>query len=286
MKTFDRRRFLTLAGAAAAAAGQSSVPNHSPGASHIPIGLELYSVRRALSADLMGTVRGVGKMGYECVEFFSPYYAWTPDYAKEVRKLLDELQVRCYSTHNDGRSFSKDGLTQAIELNQILGTKYIVMADPGKVQGLDGWKAVAETLNRANEKLKPLGMHTGYHNHIAEFAPLEGKLPMQVLADNTSEDIMLQLDVGHCLGSRADPLAWIKAHPGRIRSLHLKDWSPDPALGYKVLLGEGVAPWKQILAAAEEIGGVEYYLIEQEGSRFSEMETAERCLASFRKIAS
>jgi sugar phosphate isomerase/epimerase len=66
--------------------------------------------------------------------------------------------------------------------------------------------------------------------------------------------------------------------------LHLKDWSPDPAKGYMVLFGEGTADWKRILAAAESTGGVEYYLIEQEGSRFSELETVERCLQAFRTM--
>ena len=93
---------------------------------------------------------------------------------------------------------------------------------------------------------------------------------------------MLQLDVGTCLEAGSDPVAWIRANPGRIRSLHLKEWSPDPAKGYKVLFGEGVADWKNIFAAAESVGGVEYYLLEQEGSRFPELETARRCLQSFR----
>jgi hypothetical protein len=51
-----------------------------------------------------------------------------------------------------------------------------------------------------------------------------------------------------------------------------------------VLFGEGVAPWAKIFEAAEARGGVEYYLIEQEGSRFSELETAERCLATWKKM--
>ena len=49
--------------------------------------------------------------------------------------------------------------------------------------------------------------------------------------------------------------------------------------GFRVLFGEGVSPWKKIFEAAESVGGVEYYLIEQEGSRFPPMETAQRCLA-------
>jgi sugar phosphate isomerase/epimerase len=65
----------------------------------------------------------------------------------------------------------------------------------------------------------------------------------------------------------------------------LKDWSSDPRKDYKVLFGEGDANWKQILDAAESVGGAEYLLIEQEGSRFSEIETARRCLQTYRAIA-
>jgi len=51
-----------------------------------------------------------------------------------------------------------------------------------------------------------------------------------------------------------------------------------------VLFGQGVAPWKKIFAAAESVGGVEYYLIEQEGSDYPETETAERCLVAYKDI--
>ena len=65
----------------------------------------------------------------------------------------------------------------------------------------------------------------------------------------------------------------------------VKDWSSDPTKGYKVLVGEGNANWKEILTAAETVGGAEYLLIEQEGSRFSEMETARRCLQTYHAVA-
>ena len=249
---------------------------------HIPIGLELYSVRNDLKNDLLGTVRGVAKMGYECVEFYAPYYDWTVDNAKQVREELDALGVRCYSTHNSSQSFTPDGIGKAIELNQALGARYVVMAHPGKVQDIDGWKRIAETLNHANATLISHGLHAGYHNHDLEWKPVEGQEPMELLAANTDKSIMLQLDVGTCLETGNDPVAWVEKNPGRIRSMHCKDWSPDK--GYRVLFGEGIAPWKKLLAAAESTGGIEYYLIEQEGSDYSEMETAERCLAAYRKL--
>jgi len=246
------------------------------------VGLELYSVREGLKTDVMGTVRGVGKLGYQCVEFYAPYYEWTVDYAKQVRKVLDELGVRCYSTHNERKTFTPDGLNKAIELNQALGARYIVMSHPGEVKDIDGWKQVAEVLNKANQQLAGHKMHAGYHNHDLEWKPVDGQRPLELIATNTEKSIALQLDVGTCLATGNDPVAWVEAHPGRIRSMHLKEWSPEK--GYHVLFGEGVAPWKKLLAAAESKGGVEYYLIEQEGSDYSEMETAERCLAAYKKL--
>jgi len=158
------------------------------------------------------------------------------------------------------------------------------MASAGKVPSLDGWKTVAETLNQAAEKLKPLGLRTGFHNHQMEFIPVEGRRPIEVLAASTTKDVALQLDVGTCLDAGSDPVAWINKNPGRIASMHCKDWSPDSAKGYRVLFGEGVAPWTKIFQAAEKTGGIEYYLIEQEGSEYSPLETVERCLAAFRKL--
>ena len=242
--------------------------------------MELYSVREALKLDLEGTVRAVAQLGFQCVEFYAPYYDWTEAQTKQMRKLLDDLGIRCYSTHNDEKYFGAENINRARDMNLILGSKYMVMAYTEPKNGLDGWKAVADELNTAAEKLEPSGLKIGYHNHQAEWKPVDGVRPMEVLAKNTKPSIMLQLDVGTCLDAGSDPAAWIRANPGRLHSLHLKDWSPDPAVGYKALFGEGSADWKGIFAAAESVGGVEYYLLEQEGSRFGELETAKRCLAA------
>ncbi len=248
----------------------------------IPIGLELYSVREVLAKDPEGTVRAVAQMGYQGVEFYAPYFEWTDVQAKQMRKLLDDLGIRCFSTHNDQQYFAPDKIQRARDLNLTLGSQYMVMAYSDPKKGPEGWKALAETLNSAADQLAVSGLKVGYHNHEAEFTPVNGVRPIEILAKNTKPSIMLQLDVGTCLQAGADPVAWIRANPGRIRSLHLKDWSSDPAKGYKVLFGEGNAGWKAIFAAAESVGGVEYYLLEQEGSRFSEIETARRCLQAFR----
>jgi sugar phosphate isomerase/epimerase len=177
---------------------------------------------------------------------------------------------------------SAENINRTRDMNLILGCKYVVMASSDPKPGLDGWKEVADALNFAADRLESSGLKAGYHNHQREFIPVENRRPMEILAKSTKPSVMLQLDVGTCVEAGSDPVAWIRANPGRIRSIHLKDWSPDPAKGYAVLFGEGAADWKNIFEAAESAGGVEYYLMEQEGSRFSAFETAQRCLQNFR----
>jgi sugar phosphate isomerase/epimerase len=272
---FSRRSFLALAAATPLARAQGRRP---------PIALELYSVRTEFTKDPKAVVTAVAKMGYQVVEFYGPYYQWTPDQAKEMRKLMDDLGIRCNSTHNDARNLSAEGLPKAIELNQIIGSKYIVMASAGNPRGLDGWKGVADTLAAAAEKLRPVGLRTGYHNHQAEFRPIEGKMPIEVIAGSTPKDVMLQFDVGTCVEVGYDPVKWIEANPGRINSVHCKDWGAGADRGYRVLFGEGDVPWKKVFDAAEKSGGLEWYIIEQEGSRFPELETAQKCLDNYKKL--
>jgi sugar phosphate isomerase/epimerase len=294
-----RRTFLAISGAipaalAAQAAGADSAAEpvtSGPGQpKRRPVGLELYSVRGELTRDLPNTLKTVAKYGYEVVEFYSPYFKWTPVYAKDVRAQMDDLGLRCYSTHNGFESFSSsENLAHAIELNQILGTRYVILASaPGSTSGVDGWKNLCDKLATTVEQLKPHGLGAGYHNHQAEWAKLEnGQRILEVIAANTPKEFVLQLDVGTCEEAGADPVAWVKANPGRIKVMHLKDWAPAGGAGekgYRVLFGEGVTPWKELIAAAESVGGIEYFLIEQEGSRFSEFETARRCLENWKAL--
>ena len=275
MSDLTRRSFLALTTIAPLALRLSTTNTK------FPVGLELYSVREALDKDPEGTVRAVAKMGYECVEFYGPYFSWSEAQTRQMRKVMDDAGIHCYSTHNDEPNLLPENINRARDMNAILGSRYLICAhaDP---KGNDGWKTIADKLNAAAEILEPSGIKAGYHNHQPEFTRANGQRPMEILAKYTKPSVALQLDVGTCLEVGSDPVEWIRQNPGRIRSMHCKDWSPDPAKGYKVLFGEGAVDWTNIFAAAESVGGIEYYLIEQEGSRYSEIETAEKCLKAFR----
>jgi hypothetical protein len=52
-----------------------------------------------------------------------------------------------------------------------------------------------------------------------------------------------------------------------------------------VAFGEGDAPWKAIFDAAESVGGVEHYLVEQEvAGPDGEFAMIERCMANWKKL--
>lgn len=148
-------------------------------------------------------------MGYEGVEFFGPYFAWTEAFAKDVRRQLDDLHLPCFSTHNEAAAFTDDGLSHAIELNQILGSQNIVcvrgLASAGKArpasaappngfpgEGLDGWKQIGDRLSKASDRLRALKMTCAFHNHSVEFKPIEGTRPIDILARN--KELVFHLD--------------------------------------------------------------------------------------------
>ena len=179
----------------------------------------------------------------------------------------------------------------AIDLNKTIGSTLLVMASPAQVEGADGWKRVADTLNTAAEKLKTVGMAAGYHNHGPEWRALGAspgqtgeQRPMDILAANTRPEVVLQLDVGTCVEEGADPVAWITAHPGRIKSMHCKDFARG-SKGYAALFGEGDVKWPAIFSVAESTGGIQCYLIEQEeGPADQQLARAQQCLANWKKL--
>src|SRR5258708_39745175 len=104
--TLSRRSFLTFSAVLPWALAVRA-------STSIPIGLELYSVRDELKKDPEGTVRAVAQMGYQGVEFYAPYFDWSENQTKQMRKLLDDVGMRCFSTHNDSSHLGAENIGRA-----------------------------------------------------------------------------------------------------------------------------------------------------------------------------
>jgi sugar phosphate isomerase/epimerase len=264
----SRRHFLALAGAAAMRLRATS---------KIPIALQLYSVRADCKSDLPGTLAAVSRIGYQGVEF-ADYYGRT---AKELRAMLDTNGLKAISTHIMLDEMLGEKLGPTIEFNQVLGNPRLTCRWVSATKTIQPWYEVARHLNEIAEKLKPHKMNVGFHNHPHELVAVEGKTPLDVILDNTNKNVTMQLDLASVMKGGADPITYLKRYPGRARTMHVKDYSPT---NDKALIGESVMNFKEIFTLAESIGGIEWYIVEQETYPYPPLESVERCLKTMRSM--
>lgn len=260
----SRREFLTTTAAAtafAAAAPANLFAADSYGGNKIPFGVQLYSVRKECAKDLEGTIAALAKMGFKGVEF-ADYFGRD---AKTLRKLLDDTGLKCCGTHIYLETMLGDELPKTIEFSETLGNPYLIVRSlkPQYTGNRQGWEKAADLCSEVAEKLKPHGMHIGYHNHDTEFKPLDGELPWDIFFNRAKKDVAIQFDTANASVGGADPVVFLKKHPGRVASVHVKGFAKNnPA----PLIGEDELPWKEIFNVCESGAGVQWYIIEFEGN--------------------
>ena len=173
MQTTSRRSFLKATATATVATLAPMKLFAAEARKKIPIGVQLYSVRKECEKDLPGTLNAVGKIGFKAVEF-AGYYGRD---AKTLRKLLDDAGVKCCGTHIALDTLLGDKFAPTVEFNQTIGNiNLIVPSLPEKNRKTkEDLQKTADQFSEIADKLKPHGMRTGFHNHIAEFTPMNGR---------------------------------------------------------------------------------------------------------------
>ncbi len=277
-----RRDALKLSASAIAAGtlGLSATSALGDNKKHIPIGLQLYSVRSEMAKDVPGTIAAVAKMGYQGVEF-AGYYDWK---AADLRKLLDDNGVVCCGTHTGLDTLLGDQLQKTIEYNNILGNPFLIV--PGLPDNLrdtpEACKKTGELLTELAEKVKPQGMFVGYHAHGFDFRLVDGKTTWTWIFENTTKDVIAQMDTGNCLAGGGDPVEEIKRFPGQGTSVHLKPFGND---GQPIGVGEGnKVPWETIFELCRTVAGTEWYVVEYENDPIPPIEAVEVCLKNLKKM--
>lgn len=281
-QNLSRRRFLK---STAALAAVGAVAPQTLGAEKmkkektIPVGVQLWSVRKECEKDFPKTIEAVAKMGYEGVEFAGFY----KHRAEDLRKMLDDNGLKCCGSHTHIEELSPKNLSATIEFNKILSNKYLIVPWLGGEENntKDFWLKQAERFNKLAEKLKPHGMQVGYHNHSHEFKPIDGETPWDIFFGNTTKDVIMQIDTGNAMQGGGDPIECIKRHPGRTITIHLKEYS---ATNPKAIIGEGDTNWKELFAICESIGGTRWYIIEEEKEIYPPLVAIEKSLENYKKL--
>ncbi len=262
----SRRTFLKAAGAAAAAAMLSTRAAEAAKL-HVPLGLQLYSVRNLLPKDFDGTLRALSAAGYKEVEA-AGYYDKS---AVDFRHSMDQAGLRCVSTHHPLAMWMKQG-DELIEYAHTLGLEYMICSSAGGVHRdpaakgdltLDDWRYVTDLWNKLGEKVKAAGMTFGIHNHTPEFANENGTIVYDELLRLTDPKLVIfEMDCGWVSASGHNPVDYLSKTPERFPLLHVKDMTREADGKYhSVVMGTGGVDYRPILRAAT---GLKHYFIEQE----------------------
>ncbi|HEX8339063.1 MAG TPA: TIM barrel protein, partial [Pyrinomonadaceae bacterium] len=175
------------------------------------IGMQLYTVRRELAKDFGGTLAKVAALGYREVEF-AGYFGHK---AAEVRSLLKRLRLEAPAAHVQLTELRGD-LRPLVEAARAVGHKYLLVAwlPPEERRTLDDYRRLADLFNEAGAALGREGLQFAYHNHDFEFAPLEGKVPYDLLLERTDpRAVKLEMDLYWTVKGGASPVEYFERHP-------------------------------------------------------------------------
>ena len=280
----NRRKFIR--NSSVAIAGSILLPNsifaHKKMTNTI-LGLQLYTVRDDMKKDPLGTLKQLSAMGYKNVEHANyvdrKFYGYS---ATDFKKILSDLGLKMPSGHtvmagsdwDESKKDFSDKWKQTVEDAATVGEMYVISPwlDESLRQNYDGLVKFLEVFNNCGELCKKSGLTFGYHNHNFEFKySLNGKKIYDIILEKTDPALVLQqIDIGNMYGAGGRALEILKKHPGRFKSMHVKDEIKSTDKGEmndnyeSTVLGKGILPVKEIVDLFREKGGTTEFIIEQE----------------------
>lgn len=265
-----RRNFLKTS---AALAALSVVPHGLAACSEKEkaIGVQLYSVRDDIRKDFDGTMKALREIGYKRYESYGyrdgKFFGKTP---KEIKQYMVDLGSVMTGSHTGSGLLEADDQSgwdywkKNAEDTAEAGCKWIVQAGyPVKqLQSVSNIQRLAEQFNRCGEIARANGLKFAFHNHVEEFHKIEGRVPYDILLENTDKSLVtFQIDTAQMVYGGFQPHDYIRNHPGRFANWHLKDANPDGEGSTE--FGEGLVDFEALFAVAGQAGLEDYY-VEQE----------------------
>jgi sugar phosphate isomerase/epimerase len=288
----NRREFLKASAAGALGMMVLSPFGRTPGAADrksFGVGVQLYSIRDAMAADVPGSLRKVSDLGYKYLELADyaagRFYGYAP---AEFRKMVEDLGMEVLSSHTqvEAEGITLDNAKIMADDHAELGVKYCVQPWVEEVdRNIESYKKMTGDWNEVGGIMKNAGIQFGYHNHNFEFADVDGIVPYyDILMKELDADLVtMEIDLFWATKGGQDPVEMFNRYPGRFQLFHLKDMYTEEAPFYEVIkddispVGAGVIDFKRILAA-KDVAGMKHFFVEDDnqgnGKPFEGLETS------------
>ncbi len=291
----NRRNFLKISAAGSAGlillGAMDSKAGIADDRKKFGVGLQLYTIRDAMAADLLGSLKKLSAMGYKTLELAGysdgKFYGYS---AAEFKKIVSDLGMVVISSHSavESKGITMDTAKLMADAHAALGVKYCVQPwvnDEDRT--IEKYKKMIGDWNKVGKIMKEVGIQFGYHNHNFEFAKINGVVPYyDIFMPEMDKDLItMELDLFWASKAGQDPIAMFNKYPGRFQLLHFKDMKTKQAPFFDVIkddvcsVGEGVIDFKKILTA-KETAGMKYLFVEDDnqgnGKPFEAVETSLR----------
>ena len=241
-----------------------------------PIGLQLYTLRDEIVKDLGGTLKKIADIGYNTLEAAGYqdglFYGLQP---AEFKKLVEGLGMKVTSSH---LTFSDDEVPDVMLAHKDAGIKNLVWPWIGQEdrKSIEQYSLLAAKFNTIGKLCRENGLHFGYHNHAFEFDPIDGKIPYNILLEQTNPDhVFMQLDLYWIIYAGHDPLEWFEKYPGRFHQWHVKDMKAGKEKNMTEV-GTGIIDYKKIFDHSAQ-AGMRSFFMEQDsidGDPYNSIQTS------------
>ena len=233
------------------------------------IGVQLHTVKDEMKKNVAKTLEQVSSIGYAEVEF-AGYFGHAP---REIKTLLDRNHLTAPSAHVSFTDI-KNSLKEIFAAAKEIGHQYIILSSfyPETPKTTEDVHRHANFLNHTGKLCNEEGLQFGFHNHATEFQPIEGKLPFDILLNETDPKfVVAQIDTFWVVHAHHDTVVYLRKFPGRFPLLHLKDIDNPPERN-STEIGTGTIDWKFLLAEAVT-SGTKHFFVEQEHFTQSTMQS-------------
>ncbi|HAQ19963.1 MAG TPA: sugar phosphate isomerase/epimerase [Prolixibacteraceae bacterium] len=196
------------------------------------IGLQLYSLREAMKADALGTLKTVSNIGFTTLEAANyaegKIYGMAPS---EFKKVVKDLGMKLTSAHIGGPNYSKDKHAEsmdwwkkALEDHLEAGVRFLVKPSMPMPKKMDELKMWCDFYNAIGEITASSKVRFGYHNHDREFAKIEDGIIYDLMLKNTDpKKVFFEMDVYWVMKGGYKAVDYMNMYPDRFPVLHIKD---------------------------------------------------------------
>ena len=279
------------------------------------VGLQLYSVRNSMEKDALGTIEQCAEIGYKYLQIANGI---TDDFREQdlvcgfgvpadvFRDRCENLGVKLLASHF--MNLTAENTREICKAQKEVGV-------PGLITPImfahtvEDIRRNADQLNAVGEVCRDEGMTFYYHNHSHEWQKVGGRTIWEQLLEMTDPELVkIELDTFWCARGGNDPSEVIRALGSRCDLLHQKDFPAgrDADLVMKSVLdesavvdldyfvehtehelfaevGTGILPIQKFIDTANEVGGYESIILEQDYTALDEIESIRISMEAFRK---